>query len=336
MTLEKRLSAFVQLGDFIRSLDSENLTSLAKEAANENPWFTEANVRLALSGIQQNLTKENLNQWTSQYDFSHVSPKAVGLVLAGNIPLVGFHDLLAVLISGHRAIVKLSSKDSKLITFLLEKLFIIEPDLRASVTIQQQALAGFDAVIATGSDNTARHFEYYFRNVPNIVRRNRTSCAILTGKESQVELQRLGEDIFSYFGLGCRNVSKLFVPDSYDVTNLFQAWNDFEPIIHHHKYVNNYDYQKSILLVNKETFLDNGFVLLQESERLVSPIAVLYHQRYTSLEEITNQLKVVEEKIQCVVGHAPPATIPFGQAQHPALWDYADGVDTMAFLTSLR
>ncbi|MBX2969386.1 MAG: acyl-CoA reductase [Cyclobacteriaceae bacterium] len=336
MTLEKRLSAFVQLGDFIRSLDDETLTQLANEAANENPWFTKANVRLALSGIQQNLTKENLNQWTSQYDFNHVSPKSVGLVMAGNIPLVGFHDLLSVLISGHKAMVKLSSKDSKLMTFLLQRLYSFEPDLKEAVAMQQQALKGFDAVIATGSDNTARHFEYYFRNVPNIIRRNRTSCAILTGKESQEELHQLGEDVFSYFGLGCRNVSKLFVPNDYDVTNLFQAWNDYEPIIHHHKYANNYDYQKSILLVNKETFLDNGFVLLQESERLVSPIAVLYYQRYTSLEEITNQLKVVEEKIQCVVGHAPPATIPLGQAQHPALWDYADGVDTMNFLTSLR
>lgn len=336
MTLEKRLSAFVQVGDFIRSLDGEALASLTSEAANENPWFTEDNVRLALSGVQQNLTKENLIQWTSQYDFNHVSPKSVGLVMAGNIPLVGFHDLLAVLISGHRALVKLSSKDSKLMTFLLQKLFSFEPDFQATVVIQPQALKGFDAVIATGSDNTARHFEYYFRNVPNIIRRNRTSCAILTGKESQEELNKLGEDIFSYFGLGCRNVSKLYVPNKYDVTNLFQAWNDFEPIIHHHKYANNYDYQKSILLVNQDTFLDNGFVLLQESEKLVSPIAVLYYQRYSSREEITNQLEVVEEKIQCIVGNAVPATIPFGQAQHPALWDYADGVDTMEFLTSLR
>jgi len=336
MTLEKRLSAFVQVGDFIRSLDGEALASLTSEAANENPWFTEDNVRLALSGVQQNLTKENLIQWTSQYDFNHVSPKSVGLVMAGNIPLVGFHDLLAVLISGHRALVKLSSKDSKLMTFLLQKLFSFEPDFQEAVVIQPQALKGFDAVIATGSDNTARHFEYYFRNVPNIIRRNRTSCAILTGKESQEELNKLGEDIFSYFGLGCRNVSKLYVPNKYDVTNLFQAWNDFEPIIHHHKYANNYDYQKSILLVNQDTFLDNGFVLLQESEKLVSPIAVLYYQRYSSREEITNQLKVVEEKIQCIVGNAVPATILFGQAQHPALWDYADGVDTMEFLTSLR
>lgn len=336
MTLEKRISAFEQLGDFIRSLDDDTLTNLAREAANENPWFTEASVRLALSGIQENLTKENLIQWTSQYDFNHVASKSVGLVMAGNIPLVGFHDLLAVLISGHRALIKLSSKDSKLMTFLLQKLFFIEPDFQGAVVIQQQALNGFDAVIATGSDNTARHFEYYFRHVPNIIRKNRTSCAILTGKESQKELNKLGEDIFSYFGLGCRNVSKLYVPEKYDVTNLFQAWNDFEPIIHHHKYANNYDYQKSILFVNKETFLDNGFVLLQESEKLVSPIAVLYYQRYTSLDEIVNLLKVVEEKIQCVVGHATPATIPFGQAQHPALWDYADGIDTMDFLISFR
>lgn len=336
MTLEKRISAFEQLGDFIRSLDNDTLANLAREAANENPWFTEANVRLALSGIQENLTKENLIHWTSQYDFNHVAPKSVGLVMAGNIPLVGFHDLLAVLISGHRALIKLSSKDSKLMTFLLQKLFSFEPDFQEAVVIQPQALKGFDAVIATGSDNTARHFEYYFRNVPNIIRRNRTSCAILTGKESQEELHKLGEDIFSYFGLGCRNVSKLYVPENYDVTNLFQACNEFEPIIHHHKYANNYDYQKSILLVNKETFLDNGFVLLQESERLVSPIAVLYYQRYQTHQEVENLLTVAKEKIQCIVGNEAPATVPFGQAQHPALWDYADGVDTMKFLTSLR
>lgn len=336
MTLEKRLSAFIQLGDFIRSLDSETIAQLARESANENPWFTENNVRLALSGIQQNLTKEHLTQWTSPYDLNHTSKKSVGLVMAGNIPLVGFHDLLAVLISGHKALVKLSSKDSKLPSFLIQKLFAFEPAFQEAIAIQQETLKGFDAVIATGSDNTARHFEYYFRNVPNIIRRNRTSCAILTGKETPEELHKLGHDIFSYFGLGCRNVSKLFAPADYDVTNLFPAWQDYQQVIHHHKYANNYDYQKSILLVNKDTFLDNGFVLMQESEKLVSPIAVLYYQRYTSIEEVNNLLQTTKEKIQCVVGHAPLATIPFGQAQYPALWDYADGVDTMNFLTSLR
>ncbi|MBX2966144.1 MAG: acyl-CoA reductase [Cyclobacteriaceae bacterium] len=336
MTLENRLSAIAQSGDFIRALDAQTLEHLAQQAANENPWFTPDSVRLALSGIQQNLTKESLAQWTSHYDFNLIAPKAIGLVMAGNIPMVGFHDLLAVLVAGHKTVIKLSSKDSVLITFLLHKLFEIEPQFQSSVQIQQQALKDFDAVIATGSDNTARHFEYYFRNVPNIIRRNRTSCAILTGKETEQELEKLGEDVFSYFGLGCRNVSKLFVPASYDITKIFPAWKKFETVIHHHKYANNYDYQKSILLVNKEPFLDNGFVLLQESEKLVSPIAVLYYQRYTSTNELNNLLNPMEEKIQCVVGDTPPAIIPFGKAQHPTLSDYADNVDTLKFLTSLR
>jgi hypothetical protein len=333
--LTERINGFIKLGDLIRTLDPVTLETLSASARNENPWFTENNIANALTGISKFLTENTLTQWTSRYDFHQVKPKTIGIVMAGNIPLVGFHDLLAVLISGHSAQVKLSSKDTALFRYLTDNLIRLAPAFTDKIQFQPGVLKNIDAVIATGSDNSARQFEYYFSRYPHIIRKNRTSCAILTGHESNDELTKSGDDIFSYFGMGCRNVSKLYVPDGYDFTLLLNQWKNHHHIIQHHKYANNYDYQKAIVLVNQLPFLDTGFVLLQENEKLVSPIAVLYYEYYSGTADLNNKIQQHEHKIQCIVGNVDPATVRFGEAQHPEVWDYADNVDTLKFLTSL-
>lgn len=336
LDLERRINSLAKWGDFIRSMDDKLLKKLALDAEHVNPWFTFESVSKSLMGISKFLDVDKLKQWVANYDFHQAGPRTVGIIMAGNIPLVGFHDLLCVLISGNSAQVKLSSKDSRLLTFLIEELLRIEPSFTDCITIQQGALKGYDVIIATGSDNSALQFEYYFSKYPHIIRRNRTSCAILTGNETAGELACLGDDIFTYFGLGCRNVSKLYVPNGFNLNILLTKWDDHKGIIHHHKYANNYDYQKSILLVNQQPFHDNGFILLQESEKLVSPIAVLYFEYYSDVKSLENTININMHKLQCVVGTQGPATIPFGQAQYPEVWDYADGVDTLQFLSSLH
>jgi len=335
MTIHQRIHAFSQLGNHLGNLSDEAFESLAESARLENPWFTNENVRMALKGISEYLKTDSLKQWTNNYVLEPSKPKTIALVMAGNIPLVGFHDFLCVLISGNHIQVKLSSKDSKLFQYLIKHLVWLEPGFQVRITFKDK-LEDFDAIIATGSDNSSRYFEYYFGKYPNIIRKNRTSCAVLTGTESDDEIERLGTDIFSYFGLGCRNVSKVYVPNEYDFTKLLSRWDKFEEVIHHHKYCNNYDYQKSILLVNSVPFLDNGFILLQENEKLVSPISVLYYEHYVSDNDLKNKLRESVEKLQCIVGKGKPATIPFGQAQYPQVWDYADQVDTLKFLSELK
>lgn len=334
MTTEQRIQAFIQLGNHIRTMSEEAFDTIAENALQENPWFTKKNVRLALDGISQYLMEDHLKSWIARYSLTAPKSKTVALVLAGNIPLVGFHDFLCVMLSGHQAQIKLSSKDSKLFQYLVKHLVWLAPQLQERITFKDK-LENFDAIIATGSDNSARHFEYYFSKYPHIIRKNRTSCAILTGEETGEEITNLGTDIFSYFGLGCRNVSKVYVPQEYDFKKLFAQWEPFKEIIHHHKYCNNYDYQKSILLVNGAPFLDNGFLLLQESDKAVSPISVLYFERYASAQERKHKLEHHADKIQCIVGNEKPATVLFGQAQFPRVWDYADQVDTMKFLSAL-
>lgn len=277
-----------------------------------------------------------MSRWVSQYDLSVVSPKNIGLVMAGNIPLVGFHDMLATLLSGHRLVAKPSSQDVYLIGYMIEHLIAIEPGFK-DIIVLQETLKKVDAVIATGSDNTARYFEYYFRNIPHVIRKNRSSCAIMTGNETNEDLEALGVDVFSFFGLGCRNVSKLFIPAGYDITSLFQSWKKYEAVINHHKYANNYDYNKSILLVNRTPFYDNGFALVTESHDLVSPISVLFYESYEQQSDLNRMIGGAQSKIQCVVGtNGSLTTVPFGKAQFPELDDYADGVDTMEFLAKLR
>jgi hypothetical protein len=335
MTLQQRINAITALGNHLNELSEDTLLSLEESARGENPWFTEEYVRLSLKGISIYTNHDNLLRWTKGYNLTPPQPKTVALVMAGNIPLVGFHDLLAVLISGHHAQVKLSSKDSKLVRYILKHLVWLEPEFENRIAIQEGTLQNFDAVIATGSDNSARYFQYYFKKYPHIIRKNRTSCAVLTGLENETQLKELGTDIFSYFGLGCRNVSKVFIPKGYDLTTLLPHWESFNTIANHYKYFNNYEYQKSILLVNRNEFLDNGFLLLQENTKMVSPISVLYYEYYNTLNELSLKLEQEQDKIQCVVGNVAVATVEFGKAQMPELWDYADQIDTLKFLSEL-
>jgi hypothetical protein len=261
----------------------------------------------------------------------------LGLVLAGNIPLVGFHDFLSVFISGHDVLVKTSSNDQHLLKFLAKYLISVEPKLNSKITFVEGKLEGFDAVIATGSNNTARYFEYYFKDKPSIIRKNRISVAVLNGTETFEDLVNLGEDIFRYFGLGCRNVSKLFVPNGYTFDNFFKAMYEYRDVIQYEKYANNYDYNKAVFLISNFQLLDNEFLTIKEDLSYSSPISSVFYEFYDDLEEIKNRLHTDAEQIQCIVSKdLIPNSVAFGQTQQPKLWDYADNVDTLAFLISLK
>lgn len=334
MKIEERILAFSALGKWMEQVREEEFQTLAEDVRRENPWFTSDNVRMAVSGVAKFLNKEKLQAWVSSYTFNTDSKK-VALIMAGNIPMVGFHDLLSVLISGHHAVIKLSSKDSVLIKALVQKLIALEPRFADTIEFAER-LKDFDAVIATGSDNSARYFDYYFGKYPNIIRKNRTSIGVITGNENDAELTALGIDVFSYFGLGCRNVSKLFVPVGYDLGKIYRSWETYHDVVHHHKYCNNYDYQKSILLVNSSPFLDNGFLILQENEKMVSPISIVFYEQYASSAELSERLNSLKEKTQCIVGNSEWSDIKFGQSQFPELGDYADQIDTLNFLSGLK
>ncbi|MEM6360528.1 MAG: acyl-CoA reductase [Bacteroidota bacterium] len=334
MSNNEVIRAFEILRERLMQMDESSKSELVDKTYSLNPWFTPDSVLAALDGIIKMLSSD-LNEWLSNYTFNP-SQKRVGAVMAGNIPAVGFHDLLCVLVSGNKLVAKLSEKDSSLISYFLDQLIDIEPRLKERIDIVDR-LADLDAVIATGSDNTARYFEYYFKNYPHIIRKNRTSVAILNGEETTSDFQHLGRDIFLYFGLGCRNVSKLYVPLAYDFSTMLATYEQYDHIISHHKYRNNYDYNKSIYLVNKEPHLDNGVLLLKQDNNLVSPISVLFYNFYSSQEELQKLLKADEHKIQCFVSQGGfwEDSIPLGQAQSPGLTDYADRVDTMEFLAKL-
>ena len=261
----------------------------------------------------------------------------MGLILAGNIPLVGFHDFLSVLISGNNVLIKTSSNDQFLLPFLAKYLIAIEPELSNKITFVEGKLENFDAVIATGSNNTARYFEYYFKDKPSIIRKNRNSVAVLNGEETKEQLMALGEDIFRYFGLGCRNVSKLFVPKGYSFNAFFEAIFEYQDIIHYEKYANNYDYNKAVFLMSNFKLLDNGFLTIKEDSSYASPISSVFYEFYENLEELQIRLESESEQIQCIVSNnLVKNSIDFGQTQRPNLWDYADNVDTISFLLTIK
>ena len=337
MLLKERISAFAQLGEVIRSIGEEEFEELSRRIKGNNNWFTKEDVKSAFDGILLFLKEEILEGWLEPYALREpASPKKVGILMAGNIPAVGFHDLLCVLLSGHEAHVKLSSSDSVSIPWLVGKLLAIEPRFESKVFFEEM-LKGKDAYIATGSDNSARYFDYYFGKYPSIIRKNRTSVGILRGDESELDFQALGRDVFQYFGLGCRNVSKIFVPNKKLVLDFLDAIMGFGNIAGHHKYFNNYEYNKSIYLVNKEEHFDNGFLLMKESVDLVSPIGVLFFEVYEGDGALAKRLEGLKEKIQCVVSKNAwyPGSFSFGEAQCPAVSDYADNVDTIDFLSAL-
>ena len=339
MQLKNYILTFSQLGDFLLNPDnSETIKQYFYSARNENAWFTEDNVKLAIINVAQYyLNKDSLEHFVSENNISeNTNPKRVGIVMAGNIPLVGFHDLLCVVLSGNIALIKLSSSDSVLMKFIINKLFELNPEFKNSIQLADRLNAA-EALIATGSDNTAKHFEYYFAKIPNIIRRNRTSIAILNGEETRTELGNLGNDIFQYFGLGCRNVSKLYVPKGYQFDKLFESIEYWSTIQLHHKYNNNYDYNKSILLVNKIHHLDNGFLLIREEPTLVSAISVCHFEYYENDQQLNAMLESQKEKIQCIVSKERnfDNSFDFGEAQSPKLNDFADGVNTIEFLKSI-
>ena len=332
MTINERIKAFSELGKTLRN------NALSKEikltAEQNNKWFIQENIDMAINEIAVNLTEDKLKQWLENYSCNSTGEKTVGVVMAGNIPLVGFHDFLSVLICGHKIMAKLSSKDKFLLPAIADLLIKINPEFKEKIFFTDSKLSNIDAIIATGSDNSAKYFEYYFGKYPNIIRKNRTSVALLTGNENNDDLYRLGFDILSYFGLGCRNVSKLFVPENYDFTKFFEAIEPHSKVYINNKYANNYDYNKSIYLMNKTKHLDNGFLILKQDFSYNSPVGVVFYEEYKNLDTIKKRLEHDKEKLQVIISNTDNYT-KFGQSQSPALDDYADGIDTLEFLQKL-
>jgi hypothetical protein len=352
MTLETKKSKFVELGKFLSQFSSienpiksevlgnalffDECINLIAFSQSHNGWYTPEQVCFAFQSWSKALSKESLDQWLSKYDFSDRQPKTIALILAGNIPLVGFHDFVSVLISGHNVLVKTSSNDQHLLPFLAKYLLHIAPEFKEKITFVEGKLENFDAVIATGSNNTARYFEYYFKGKPSVIRKNRNSVALLTGEETREQLEALGEDIFRYFGLGCRNISKLFVPNDYSFVPFFEAIFKYKEVIEYEKYANNYDYNKAVFLMSNFKLLDNGFLTIKEDHGYGSPISSVFYEYYENVGDVVQRLKDENEHIQCIVSdNLTPNSISFGHTQSPELWDYADNIDTISFLLTI-
>lgn len=348
MTLQQRRDAFVQLGLFIKRHFSgerrekemkfhQDLDLLIEKAFTYNGWFTKDNVESALKGIALMLDENDLNKFC-QHIPENIQAKKVAVIMAGNIPAVGFHDMMSVLLSGHHILIKVSSDDHILIPFLAGMLIYFDAQFASRIEFAANKLENFDAVIATGSNNSARHFEYYFGKYPHIIRKNRTSVAILSGKESQAELESLGKDIFQYFGLGCRNVAKLYVPSGYSFDAFFEAIYPYREVVNNKKYGNNYDYNRAIYLLDGVKFLDNNFLILRENEGIHPPNATLFYEEYGNEKELVDKLNSLAEQLQCIVGtfsSVQSDIISFGKAQEPGIFEFADGINTIDFLKTL-
>jgi len=332
LNLQQRIDILCRLGDYM--LGNDKRWEATKETAGAaNPWFIPEFVDHAVKNIATCfLNRTKLEEWLKKYDLPphREVVKTVGITMAGNIPLVGFHDFLCTFVSGHRQAVRLSSKDNILLKHIFEMLGEWNPEAGQYLEIKEM-LKGCDAYIATGSNNTARYFEYYFKKYPHIIRKNRTAIAIISGTETQADLERLADDVYLYFGLGCRNVSKIFVPEGYDFIPLLEAFRKYDHLIENHKYKHNYDYTLAMHIVNQKFYMTNGSILLSENESVFSPISQLNYQYYTGTDAIYGSLN--PEDIQAVSG---TSAIPFGTLQSPALADYADGTDTIAFLKDLH
>ncbi|MEI6748459.1 MAG: acyl-CoA reductase [Bacteroidales bacterium] len=355
ITAIKRKEAFIKLGAILTDYSSSNpsfskikdksfqniLDDAVQLSSENNPWFTANNINKAISAIGHSLTESGLTNWLSGYkeDLSVTHhPQTIGVVMAGNIPMVGFHDMLCVLISGNKLNAKLSNDDRFLLPALYQILMKLEPTLGDQVTFTTDQLHRFDAVIATGSNNSARYFEFYFRNYPHIIRKNRNGLAILSGSETKQQLIALGEDVFAYFGLGCRNVSKILLPQNYQIATLLDTWEPYSYLANHSRYMNNYSYRKNVYLINAMPHFDNGFVLLLPSDAFSAPIGVVNFSYYEPDFAFQSYLENNRLSIQCIVGgdSTHPQHVDYGNSQQPYLWDYADGVDTIKFLLSLR
>ena len=346
MNLNNRITLFVKLGRFFSDYINNNLESLERnkfdKAINEsilnNSFFSKKNILKSLLSWSNVLTKKSIDNFLSNYLIKiKKREKKIAIIMAGNIPLVGFHDFFCVIISGNFAIIKLSSKDSHLFKFILSFLVKENPDFSTKFDIVENKLQIFDAVIATGNNISANQFELYFKKYPKIIRKNRHSIAILNGNETKKEIELLANDIFYYYGLGCRNVSKIFIPNNYNLDILFKSFVLWNEVINKNSYSNNYNYYRAIYLLNKEVFFDNGFVLLKESEKIGSPVGTIYFEYYKSDNQIKEMIKKNNEKIQCIVSNNNyPKTIKFGETQMPNLNDFADDIDTFNFLLKLN
>jgi hypothetical protein len=341
MTIQQRIEAFIELKNIISSnilVPTPLFEDVMKRAEAQNPWFTKQNILLAFESICDMLEPHNLYAWIEKYTFQKNNTKTVALILAGNIPVVGFHDVLCVLMSGHRLRVKLSSKDTVLMTYILQTLQAIEPEFTNKIYLEPHIVKDFDAIIATGSTNSSRYFEYYFTKYPHIIRKSRNSIAVITESDTIEQYTAIGNDIFNYFGLGCRNVSKLYVPHNFKVEMFFEAIEQFNYVATHTKYMNNYEYNKSIYLVGNQSHYDNGFVLLKEDNAISSPLAVVYFEKYMNFAHVQKYVETIQDTIQCIVSTRndfyKKNVLP-GCSQRPAVWEYADDIDTMEFLLQI-
>jgi len=352
ISIQNRITAFAKLGDFLSQFSNEKVIKKDNIEHNEiffdgflhqiklsqekNSWFTKDNLLFTLNTWSNTLTKSNLTAFTNSITKPVIAPKKVAIILAGNVPLVGFHDFLSVLISGHAVLVKQSSNDKHLLPFLAKYLEYVEEGFKGKITFTEEKLSNFDAVIATGSDNTARYFEYYFKNKPNIIRKSRNSVAVITGKETAEDFEKLSDDVFQYFGLGCRSVSKLYVPKDFDFNAFFTGMYVKQDIINNAKYANNYDYNKAVYLMSEFDLLENGFLMIKEDESYSSPIATIFYEYYDNEIDLKIKLHQDKEKIQCIVAKDfIENEVAFGQTQHPKLTDFADGVNTLEFLSEI-
>ena len=353
MSPTKRKEAFIQLGAFLSQFTTtgiqkkENIPQndlffeafemQIKRAKEYNGWFTEENVLFSIENWSLLLTKKNIEQWCSSYHFPEkATEKRVAVIMAGNIPLVGFHDFLCVLLSGNSILAKLSSNDKYFLPLIGKYLAHLEPEFKEKITFTEAKLENFDAVIATGSNNTARYFDYYFGKHPHIIRKNRNTVAVLSGKETPEELEEMVNDVFRYFGLGCRSISKIFVPTNYDLNAIFKAAYKHKDIIAYDRYANNYDYNKAVYLMSLFKIFENGFLMLKEDESYSSPISSLFYEYYDNTDALKTKLVNDSEQIQCISSNLDiPNAIALGKTQSPQLWDYADGVDSLDFLLKL-
>ena len=332
MNLQQRKELLVRLGNYMVSEDPDWLKAKEK-ASGDNLWFIPEFINLSARNISTYFLQPGpLKELADRYQIPETNSTAlkIGIVMAGNIPLVGFHDLLCVFIAGHHAMIKPSSKDETLIRHLSDKLKEWVPETEALITVSER-IPNCDAYIATGSNNASRYFDYYFSKYPHIIRRNRTSVALLSGKESREELLSLADDVYQYFGLGCRNVTKVYVPKNYDFLPLLEAFKKYDHLTNYHKYKNNYDYNLAVHILNNKYYMTNGSIILVENDSPFSPISQLHYQYYSDSREVLDQMRK-DENIQCLVG---PEDTGFGKAQLPGICDFADGVDTMKFLMSL-
>lgn len=333
MDLQERIKMLVKLGNFMLS-NEEEWINIKERASRENAWFTIEFVEIAVNNIAKSFLKEDLLiEWANKYEVKDtpVSQKNIGVVMAGNIPLVGFHDFLCVFISGYKQTIKPSSKDSILIKHLVSKLTEYSVTVETLVQFAEN-LKGCDAYIATGSNNSSRYFDYYFGKYPNIIRKNRTSVALLTGKETEEELALLSDDIQMYFGLGCRNVTKLYVPVGYDFQLLLDTLKKYGYYFEFHKYKHNYDYQLALQMMGRKYYMTNDSIILVEDPSIFSPVSQVNYEFYSDKESLIKSL-TANESIQCIVGKG---FVDFGAAQKPSLTDYADGIDTMKFVNGLN